>query len=280
MHFKSSLRVWLLVGLVSLLLLFGGHHFFGRLGLLFGFMLALSLNSAVFFYSELRLIHLYDSQLLEGQDPWGVLSMVEKLCVKAEIPVPRVFLIQSETPTAFSVGVSYRHAAVLISEALVRLLPPDEVNAVLAYEVARLNRHDTISGTVASAMASGLLFLGRILDQIIFLQFLRAKKAGQFRPGTYLFSPLISILIRFAIGRRNYYASDQLAAAYIGDPKLLARVLWKLEAYHATMPMDVALADAHLFIVNPLTSCSPYRYFLVQPAARHRIKMLVGQYPI
>lgn len=280
MHFKSSFRVWIFLSLISLVLIFGGHHFAGRFGLLFGFILALSMNSVVFFYGELRLLHLFNSQLLEGQDPWGLLSMVEDLSQKAQIPTPRVFLIESKTPTALSIGVTPKRTTILVSESLVELFSRDEVYAVLACEVARLNRHDTMSATIASALASGLLFLGNFLDNFLFLQFLRKKKACQVRPGSYLLAPLTSLLVRFATGRKNFYASDQLAVSYVGDPHLYARVLWKLDSYHSTMPIDVALSDSHLFVVNPLTSCSPYRYFLVQPTAKRRIKMLVGQYPI
>ncbi len=281
MQNRTSLKVWLFLGSLSVGLLVAGEKVGHRHGLLAGFLLALLMNALIFFYGELCLLRRFSIERLEGQDPWGLLSSLETLCRKAGIPVPRLFLADVATPTSLSVGMSSNSHAILLAHSISQEFTPTEVEAILAFEVARLKRHDTLASTAAAAMTGGLSTLARLLDQVLFLQFLRRSAKGcQFRPTSFLFSPLIGLLARVAIGQKNYFESDALAASLIEDPQRMARVLWKLHSFQTTRPIDVAPSDTPLFIVNPLTSCGWYRYFQVQPTIERRIRRLIGHYPI
>lgn len=256
------------------------HLVFGRWGLLVGFIATLSMNCLVFFYGDLRLTRLFEATQLEGQDPWGVLTQVEKLCHKLNLKVPRVLLMNLSTPTAFSIGLFESHNTVLLSESLLEEFSPREVEAVLAFELVRLKRHDSFVITVVASLASVIFFIGHIIDDALFFQVVKRRRACQLGPGTWALAPLMLPLIRIGVGRKNFYKADQEAAELLGDRVLFAETLLKLSSYNAARPLPVALFDSPLFIVNPLTSCSWCRYFQMQPNVERRIRYLVGHFPI
>lgn len=280
MHVRGSLKIWAFLGLVSIVLMVGGMKLADRHGLLVGFLLALGLNGLVFFYGDIRLLKRFPGEMLEGQDPWGLLSKLETLATKAQIPTPRLFLVNLATPTTMSIGMSSGRAAILVSEGLVREFNEQETEAALAFEVARLKREDTIAGTAAAALTSGIAKTARAIDQYFFLQAIFKPHPGQIGPMMKVCSPLIALLARVAVSRKQFLESDKLAAELIGDPQRLARVLWKLHSYQTTRPFDVSPSDTPLFVVSPLTNGFWYKYLQLQPAVERRIRQLTGHYPL
>ncbi len=277
---RGSLKVWLFLGAFSSALMIGGLKLFDRHGLLAGFLLALAVNGLVFFYGDLRLLKRFPGELLEGQDPWGLLSKLDALTAKAGIRAPRLFLCGLATPTTMSIGMSSGRAAILVSEGLVREFSAAETEAALALEVARLKRKDTVASTAAAAITAGLAKVARALDQYLFLNVIFKPRPGQLGPVMRLCAPLIALLARVAIGHQQYLASDKLAAELIGDSRRVARVLWKLHAFQTTRPFEVSPSDTPLFVVSPLTTSFWYRYLQLQPPVERRIKKLVGHYPM
>lgn len=276
----SALKVWITLGALTLVLILGGQALGDRYGLLVGFVLGLSLNSLVFLFAEMRLAGLFPAQELEGSDPWGVLNLTAEMAARAGVPTPTVHLVQVPTPMAYSAGLLVKRSHIFLSEELVRRLNREELRAVIAMEIARLKLHLTCAGTAAAALAGLITLIAALIDSTLFLQLLRKRRAGQIRPAALFVSPLVAVLVRGAIGRSAWLESERLAATWVGSPELIARVIWKLDAFNKTLPVDVPLSEAHLFTVNPLSRCRWRRYAFVQPSARTRIRSLTGRFPL
>lgn len=255
----SPNRIWVNIATATSLLMIVGQLVAGRYGLLFGFLLALVLNFLIFLYPSIRLFQLFPNQQLEGQDPNKILKTVADLSHKAGIPTPSVYVIEITTPICYSVGLTQNSSAIFISEGMIDRLEPEDVKTALAYEVARIYRFDALAGTVSASLAGAL----------------------SVKPLRRVFAPIIALLVRIALRRKSYFAADQETARLLdNDPKALARLLWKLDSYTQTLPIQVALPFAHLFIVTPLTGRVRDSYLSLQPAAKNRISKLTGHYPI
>lgn len=273
---NNSSKTILFLGLLSVTIILTGKHFLDRQGLLLGFILALSLNTIVYLYSDLRLKKLFHTKKMEGQDPWGASRMLEKLASKMKLPLPELYICQLPVPTSFSVGRNWNNAAIIISESLLETLEADEVEAIIAFEMTQIKNMDTLSNGVSSALAGGVLSIGKIFDKI-FHQKSKADKAGF---STGLVAPIASFFVRMGTSPQAIFRADQESSKVTGKPEALAHAIWKLESYAATNPMRIPEDTAHLFIVNPLPRRGWNKIFHSQPKTKARIKNLIGQYPI
>lgn len=274
------MKVWLYLSILSLALMVGGLKVADRHGLLAGFLIALVINAFVFFYADFRLQKRFKSELLEGQDPYGLLSMLQRLSTKAGITMPRLHLIELRTPTTLSFGMASGQSAILVSEGLVNELEHDELEAALALEVARLKTSETVGGTAAAAFTSVLSTIAWFCDQIFFLKFLRRDRGLQGSPVTAACFPIVAFFSRLIVGRKRFFETDAIASELINDPNRVARVLWKLSAFQKTRPFPVPVSDVSLFVVSPLSNSRWYRKFQPQPPMEHRIRRLSGHYPL
>ena len=274
------MKVWIYLSAVSLLLLLAGLKLGDRHGLLIAFLIALAMNAAVFFFAELRLAKRFRAEVLEGQDPWGMLSCLTRLSEKAGLPTPKLYLIDIATPTALSYGMASGQNTVLISEGLVREFTKNEIEAVLALEIARLSRQDTALSTAAAAVTASIGAFARAIDNYFFFRNFRTKRIMRGQPTTKFLFPLVALLVRLLIRRRDYLAADRFAASLIDDPQRIAEVLWKLHSFQNTLPFEIKVTDVSLFAVSPLERSRWYRRFQPQPSLEQRIKLLIGYYPI
>ena len=258
-----------------------GQAIFGRYGLMGGFLVALALTGLVFSYAELRLSKAFASRQLEGQDPWGVLNKLSALARKTGSARPRAYVFECASPAAFSTGVGHWDSAVFISRALLNEFSPAELEAVLAHETLRHARHDCARLTLAAALSSGFAAFGRAID-IPFAPLrssaMRDSNQG-LRPGSVLVAPIIWAIFAPHDRAQRCFERDHETAGVTGDPRALAKVLWKMKNYGATRPFRAPLSAASLFLVNPLTQMRWYRYFIGQPTAEMRIKKLLGHCP-
>lgn len=255
----SPNRIWVNIATATSLLMIIGQIVAGRYGLLFGFLLALVLNFLIFLYPSIRLFQLFPNQQLEGQDPNQILSTVANFSRKAGIPTPSVHIIEIPTPICYSVGLTQNSSAIFISEGMIDRLDSKDLRSALAFEVARIYRFDSLAGTVSASLAGAL----------------------SVKPLRRLLAPVVALLIRIALRRKSYFGADQEAARLLDqDPKALAQLLWKLDSYTQTLPIQVALPFAHLFIVTPLTGRVRDSYLSLQPAVKTRIARLTGHYPV
>lgn len=287
---SRSMRVWIVMSLLSLALIIGGYTLQTRNGLLAGFFLAISLNSLVLFYSDIRLFSLFAAKELEGRDAFGILRTTRELSHALGMRRPQVHWIESNCVIAFSAGLLPSRTSIFISSGLVQKLTAEEVRAVIALELVRIKEEHTASATAASALAGVIAITAEQLDRLITLQFFKRNRKSEeadhrapaslsLGPFGYLLSPLSALIVRASVLRRDYWSTDQAAASLIGDRESLARALWKLASYAHTRPYRFCLAEAHLFTVSPLDGRSNFHFVSAQPTAKSRVLALAAHYP-
>lgn len=279
---KPATRAWTFMLLLSFLIILAGQTLGERQGLLWGVAIALSINTLIFFYGELRLAPWLAGREVEGTDPWSLLSTSANLSDQIRIPRPRIFILDSATPQALSVGNQWRAAKIYLTRGLLEKFNAAEREAVLAYEISTIKQQNTFAFTVVGAVADTFMVFAFWSDK--FLRILIGTKkrphSAQNHAMTYLISPLVALVIRLSVNKQDYLLIDKMAAELIHDPKRIANVLWKLHSYSSTIPLKALPGASHFYMVNPLTKSGWNRYFLVQPQIDTRIKSLIGHFPM
>ncbi len=274
---NQSKRIFLVLSLLSLALLLVGQKLGGRQGLLFAFLVSIALNTLIYYFADIRILNMFKDKPIEGNDPWDANLMLRDLSQKAKLPVPKIYSTKLPSATALTVGKSWTQSYILLSEKLLEKLTKDELQAVLALELAKIKRQDTLAMGMLSIFTSFWLHICQGLDAVIFMHWLFKKHIYFF---TYLSLPILKAILYMTIHPSTYYSSDRFAAELLPNPKLLAEVIWKLESYASTIPLKVPLDTAHLFIVNPLPKDGLYKWLRIQPEYSLRIQRLVGHFPI
>lgn len=275
---NQSKKIFIVLALISFLLLLIGQNLGGRQGLLFAFLFAVGLNSFIYYFSDIRILNMFKDKPIEGNDTWQINVMLRELTQKAKLPMPKVYSTTLPCPTAITIGKSWSQSYIIVSDKLLEKLNKEELKAVLALELAKIKRQDTLAMGMLSIFTSFWLNTSQTLDSIFFFHWLfKGKKLYFF---TYLGLPILKGILHLTIHPATYYASDKFAAELLPNPKLLAEVIWRLESYASTIPLKVPLDTAHLFIVNPLPKDGVYKWLRVQPDYNLRIQRLVGHFPI
>lgn len=267
----------LLAGLTALFLAVG-QRLGGARGMLIAGALTLVMNGVSYWFSDRIALAMHGAQPVDREQlPW-LHELVAQLAARAELPTPRLYLIPSQSPNAFATGRDPRHAAVAVTEGIVRLLDERELAGVISHELAHIKNRDTLISTVAATLAGiighaaqmvfwfGGLFLGRDRDE--------EDGGGLANLGLLLVAPMVATLLQLAISRSREYGADASGAAIAGDPHALADALQKLELGARHFPNDRSPATAHLFIVNPLSGAGLARLFSTHPPTEERVRRL------
>ena len=256
---------------------------------------AVGLIALVYFYVEERLLKLFDSVELEGSDPWGLLRIVRDEARRLSILVPRVHLLKIQTPTALSVGLFRKNAKLFVTEGLLRRLSREELILVIAFEMERLRTDQSQSTTAVVSVASLIATVANAFDAVLTYPIQRRRLELRKRgPMTLLLAPVVLLITRMGVRKKQLIEADQKTAQLASlistntDPlktdELWARTLAKLDAYNKTLPLDVNIAEAALFVVNPLArfighaSLSPFR--AAGPTIEERLMKLTGRFPL
>jgi len=246
----------LMAGLVGLLML-GGAAVGGPRGVLLFGALGLVFNLASYWFSDKLALMVHGAKPVTREELPEVYASVERLTRKAGLPMPRIFVIPSMTPNAFATGRNPGHAAVAVTEGIVRMLTPRQLEGVLAHELAHVQNRDILIATMA-AMAAGLISsIGYAIRWGAILGGQRGSRengpSGLELIGWAILAPLIALLLQMAVSRSREFGADATGAALVGDPEPLAQALLALERGNDLAPYERAgPATAHLFIVNPL----------------------------
>ena len=275
---SNSTKVWIFILLSSLGLLMLGYNLGERLGLFVGFLLAIALNFFVFFYGESQILVSLRAKELKGQDPWNLQPAIQKFADAVGIPYPSVYLIPTKLETAFCVGHSWRKGTMAISMGLLEKFNPEDIEAVVAYQICQLKKMDSFRYGVANTIANALVGLGRLLDLVWPPNYFLLTNHRQ-RPFLRILSPLAWTLIKLGSSRKVYFQNDLHAAELLHDRFRLAEVLWKLEGLAQTQPMKAPPCSSHLFIVNP-EGYNQRLFLKSHPSIQVRLQKLMGYYPI
>jgi heat shock protein HtpX len=268
----------LLAALTSLVVLIGGA-IGGQQGMVIAFILAIAMNFGSYWFSDRIVLAMYGAQPIDEAQAPDLYRVVRRLTSKAGIPMPRVYLIPSDTPNAFATGRSPEHAAVAVTEGIMRMLDDDELEGVLAHELSHVKNRDTLIMTVAATLAGVITYLAHMAQWTAIFGGGRRDddEGGGGALGTLLMAilaPIAAMLIQLAISRAREFQADASGAQLSGRPWGLAKALEKLDMASKVAPMQATPATAHLFIVNPLRGEGLLTLFSTHPPIPERIARL------
>jgi heat shock protein HtpX len=275
-RFTTKTRTWLFIaGLTALLIgigaLIGGMFLWGFVAL------AVAINVVGYWFSDRLALKASRAKPVEPGAIPELEAMVQDLAQRAQVPLPRLYTIPSEQPNAFATGRNPKHAAVAVTEGLLRELPPDQVKSVLAHEFGHIKNRDILVSSIAAMVAGAIAAIANIL-QFSLLFGGDEEDAGPLGwaglIGTILFAPLAASLLQLAVSRQREYLADATGAGFLGRARPLADALETLERRAQTSPLDVNPATASLYIVNPLRRQGVARLFSTHPPLAERVRRL------
>ena len=272
--FKTAI---LLAVLTAMLVLIGGA-IGGRQGMLIALILAFVMNFVSYWWSDKIVLSMYGAQqVTEAQAP-ELYSMVRRLATKAGAPMPKVYIIPSDQPNAFATGRNPAHAAVAVTESIMRILDPEELEGVLAHEMSHVINRDVLISTIAATLAGAITYLAHMAQWAAFMGGGRRDDDEGPSPIAMVvmavIAPLAAMLVQLAVSRAREFQADASGARLAGRPWPLAKALEKLDMATRAIPMDANPATAHLFIMNPLRGQSLMRLFSTHPSTEERIARL------
>ena len=278
----NRLKTTFLLSLLTVLMVFMGSAIGGQTGMLFAFLMAAAMNFFSYWFSDKIVLKMYGAQEIGEHDHPAFYGMVRGLALKAGLPMPRVYIIPSDSPNAFATGRNPEHAAVAATEGILRILSPEELEGVMAHELAHVRNRDILVGTIAATFAGAISMIGSMLQWGALLG--AGSRDDEEGSGGLIGSlamaiiaPIAAMLIQMAVSRSREYLADESGARICGNPLALANALRKLHAASHMLPMTEARpATAHMFIVNPLTGGGLMSLFSTHPPMEERIPRLAG----
>jgi heat shock protein HtpX len=274
----NTMKTFLLMGLLTVLLVFVGRLLGGQGGMVMAFFFALIMNVGTYWFSDKLVLRMYKArEVTRGESP-ELFSLVEELAGCAGLPMPRVYIIPDEQPNAFATGRDPNHAAVAVTEGILKTLSRDELRGVIGHELAHVKHRDILIGTVAATMAGAISMLANMAQWAMIFGGARSddREGGSSAGGLVMMivAPIAAMLIQMAISRSREFLADEGGAQFSGNPLSLAHALRKLEQRAEQIPMDASPATAHMFIVNPLSGGGLMKLFSTHPPMEERIARL------
>ncbi len=285
----NTFKTFLLLSAMTALFLIAGRLMGGQAGMTVALVLALVMNFAAYWFSDRLALAMNGARPLAREEaPW-VHEIVERLARRAGLPKPKVYITPQETPNAFATGRSPRHAAVAVTRGILRLLSPEELEGVLAHELAHIKHRDILISSIAAVMAGAISYLANMAQWALIFGGLGGSDddddslAGMVGMVVMMIvAPLAAMLIQMAISRSREYLADEGGARISGKPLALANALQRLQEWNMRIPMEVNPAAAQMFIVNPLTGQTLASLFSTHPPIEeriHRLMRMAGQAP-
>jgi heat shock protein HtpX len=265
------MKTFLLMGALTALLVLIGDWIGGQNGMITALVFAGVMNFVGYWFSDKIVLMMYGAQQVDEPQAPRLFGIVRKLTQQAGLPMPKVYMIPAEQPNAFATGRNPNHAAVAVTEGIMRLLNEDELEGVLAH----VKHRDILIGTIAATIAGAVMMLSR-------MAFFFGGRGDDEEGGgnaiaaliAVIVGPIAALLIQMAISRSREYGADEGGAEISGKPLALAHALAKLERGAQAVPMDANPATAHMFIVNPFSGGGLIRLFSTHPPIPERIARL------
>ena len=279
----NQVKTILLLGLLSAVLVaFGGM--LGPGYLYFSTGLAVVVNLGAYFFSDRIVLAMHQAREVAREDAPRLHAVVEELAVRAEIPKPRVFVIEDAHANAFATGRSPRRGVVAVTAGMLDLLTERELRGVLAHELAHVRNRDILLCSLAAALAAAITYVAHAVQFSSLFGGARREDEGEEAHGSMaggllmaLVAPIAATLVQLGISRSREYLADQAGAQISGDPEALARALEKLAKSAERIPGEAQPATASLFIVNPLAGVGGVlKLFSTHPPIEERVRRLRG----
>ncbi|MEW6066400.1 protease [Desulforamulus profundi] len=273
----NNLKVIALMGILSVILVAIGQAVGGPRGATTFLLISLGMNLFSYFYSDKIAIKMTGSKPVTEQEAPELYAIIRKLAQRARLPMPKVYITPSHQPNAFATGRSPQHAAVAVTEGLLHLCDRDELEGVLAHELAHIANRDILVGTIAAAFAGAITWIANIIQWGAIFGGLRGDDEEGGGIGALvlaMIAPIAATIVQLAISRSREYGADELGARIAGKPDGLANALLKLERAAHHIPMQVNPAASHMFITNPLSGRSVVKLFSTHPPIQDRVQRL------
>ena len=281
----NALKTTLLLGLLTGFLLFVGEYFGGQNGMILALLFAGVMNFVSYFFSDKIALAMYRAQPVTREELPRVYQIVERLTQRVGIPMPKIYVIPSDSPNAFATGRNPSHASVAVTQGILNLLDDEELEGVLAHELGHVRNRDILISSIAATLAGAITILARMAYWGALFGGMggrdREERGGGGLGALFMLilAPFAAMLIQLMVSRSREYAADETGAHFTGNPYALARALQKLDAYSKRIPMVASPSSAHLFIVQPLLGMNFASLFSTHPPIRKRIERLTGRPP-
>jgi heat shock protein HtpX len=270
---SNAVKTALLLGAMSGLLLFLGDALGGAQGLVIGFLLAVVTNFASYWFSDKIVLAMYRATQV-GPDH-RLYRVVQSLAQRAGLPMPKVYIIPQASPNAFATGRGPRHAAVAATEGILQILTDEELEGVIAHELAHVKHRDILISSVAATLAAAIMMTARFA--MFFGGGRRDDRGGN--PiallATIILAPIAAMLIQAAISRSREFDADAGGAHIAGSPMGLVGALRKIESASRVVPLDANPATAHMFIIKPFSAGGLMSLFSTHPPTERRVEALL-----
>ncbi len=273
----SMMKTGLLMAALTAIFMMAGQALGGQSGMVFALVMALGMNFFAYWFSDKMVLKMSGAQEVSAAAAPELHQMVATLASRANLPMPKVYIMHQDTPNAFATGRNPDHAAVAVTTGLMRILNREELEGVVAHELAHIKNRDILIGTIAATFAGAISYLATMAQWAMIFGGRDDEEGGGGIIGTIvmmIIAPLAATLVQMAISRSREYQADATGAEICGNPQSLASALSQLENANKRHPIDVNPATAQMYIVNPLTGGQVANLFSTHPPMQERIKRL------
>jgi len=276
----NQFKTFLLMLVLMVVFILVGSAIGGKSGMIYAFILAAAMNFFAYWFSDKLVLRMYGAkEVTQGEAP-ELYQIVGELVNKASIPMPKVYIMENDTPNAFATGRNPEHAAVAVTTGILRILSKDELMGVIGHELSHVRNRDILISTIAATMAGAIGMLARMVQFGALFGGSRSNDDEGGGGGNFIamlvfsmIAAFAAMLIQMAISRSREYMADE-GGAHLTHPLSLARALGKLETGVQRIPMDANPSTAHMFIVNPLSGRGVLSLFSTHPPIEERIARL------
>jgi len=279
----NNLKTTILLAAMTGLLLAIGQLWGGQRGLMFALILAAVMNLGSYFFSDKLAIAMSGAKPIAREQNPRIYQIVERLAAKANVPVPKIYFIPTDSPNAFATGRNPNHASVAVTRGILEICDDEEIEGVLAHELGHVKNRDILISAVVATIAGAITLIARMVWWAELFGF-GGGRSDDRRGGALsalammIVAPLAALLIQLAISRSREYQADATGAEITGNPQGLARALDKIDKWAKRIPMRASPSMAHLFIYQPLTTGEVFSsLFSTHPPIRKRIERLIGR---
>ena len=280
----NNLKTTILLAAMTGLLLVIGEAFGGQRGMIFALVLAAVMNLGSYFFSDKIALKMSGAKPIAREENPRIYQIVERLAAKANVPVPKIYYIPTDSPNAFATGRNPNHASVAVTAGILEICDDEEIEGVLAHELGHVKNRDILISAVVATLAGAITLIARMVYWGELFGGFGGGRSDSRRGGVFsalammIVAPLAATLIQLAISRSREYEADSTGAQITGNPQGLARALNKIDQWSKRIPMQASPSMAHMYILQPLTTGEVFSsLFSTHPPIRKRIERLIGR---